>query len=336
MNILMPSSGRRYMHIKYFKECKGVEKVITTDIDIYSPGIHAADKCYEVPKVSDKDYLPTLLEICEIENITAVIPLLDTDILLISQNREMFENKEIQLLISSKQVIDIAMDKLATANFLTSIGLPSPKTILPNGNIQGMEFPFLMKPRFPSLRVKSGYEISKISNSQEYDKALQEIRGYEDNYVIQEYLTGKELSIDFFCDRDGKYIIDVPAYRKSALTTAFSKNGGTMDKGYTFHSSEISSYVRKISEAIRFFGPANFGGYEAENGEINFTEINARLTGGATLIVKGSGIDLFQWSIDILLGKEVVAPKNGFEEVYMTSYVMPIIFKNPPKFLKTK
>ena len=81
MNILMPSSGRRFLHIKYFKECQGVEKVITTDIDPLSPGIHAADKCYKVPAVSSVEYLPVILEICLKEEISVIIPLLDTDIL---------------------------------------------------------------------------------------------------------------------------------------------------------------------------------------------------------------------------------------------------------------
>ncbi len=335
MNILMPSSGRRYLHIKYFRECEGVDKVITTDIDIYSPGIHAADKCYSVPKVSEDGYLPAILEICKNEKIDVIIPLLDTDILLFSRNREMFESEGIRLLISSKEMIEVAMDKLSTANFFADHGISSPKTILPNNYDAGaIDFPILIKPRFPSLRVRSGYEISILRNANDLKKILKKIEGYEENYVLQEFLTGEELSIDFFCDQDGNYVIDVPAYRKSALTTAFSKNGGTMDKGKTFHSEKITDYVKKTASLMKIYGPANFGGYELENGEIKITEINARLTGGATLIVKGSGIDLFQWSVDLLRGKKVKLPKNGFEEVYMTSYVMPIIFKDPPDFKK--
>ncbi len=337
MNLLIPSSGRRYLHIKNFKECKGVNKVITTDIDIYSPGIHAADKCYSVPRIDDENYVPILLEICDKEKIDAVIPLLDADILILSRRRELFEEKGIKLLISSKEMVEISMDKLATSKFLVTNGLPSPITILSSElEKKILNFPMLMKPRFPYLRVKSGYDISIITNNSELKKALKAVEGNEENYVLQEYLTGKELSIDFFCDDDGNYLIDVPAYRKSALTTAFSKNGGTMDKGRTFHSEKITEHIMQATKFMKIYGPANFGGYELSSGEIKYTEINARMTGGATLIVKGSGIDLFQWSVDLLSGKAIKVPKKGFEEVYMTSYVMPIIFKKPPVFKKIK
>ena len=231
MNILLPSSGRRYLHIKYFKECLGVDKVITTDIDPLSPGIHAADKCYKVPVVSSDEYLPAILEICLKEEITVIIPLLDTDILIFSRNRAMFETNGIHFLLSAEETIEIALDKFATAEFLNSNSLPSPKTVIPNEAIlPALEYPVLIKPRFPALRIGKGYDISVITCKNDLDQVMSEITGNEENYVFQEYLTGEELSIDFFCDRNGKYIIDVPALRMSALTTAFSKNGGTMDK----------------------------------------------------------------------------------------------------------
>ena len=327
MNILMPSAGRRYKHIKFLKECQEVEKVITTDIDFLSPGIHAADKCYKVPRTTDEDYLPTIEKICKIENIDVIVPLLDLDILTFSRNREKFEDQNIKFLLSPKETIEIALDKLETAKFFSSNGLPAPQTLLPTQwSKEILTYPFLIKPRFPSLRVKEGYDISVIKNDDDMKKVAEKIRGMEENYVFQEYLTGMELSIDFFCQANGDYVMAIPANRISALTTAFSKNGGTMDKGWTFHDDEIDQLVRTATEKIPFYGPANFGGFKLENGKILFTEINARFTGGASLAVKGSGINLFQWSVDILSGKKIVPPKEGFREIVMTSFVEPIFF----------
>ena len=165
MNILMPSAGRRYKHIKFLKECQEVEKVITTDIDFLSPGIHAADKCYKVPRTTDEDYLPTIEKICKIENIDIIVPLLDLDILTFSRNREKFEDQNIKFLLSPKETIEIALDKLETAKFFSSNGLPAPQTLLPTQwSKEILTYPFLIKPRFPSLRVKEGYDISVIKN----------------------------------------------------------------------------------------------------------------------------------------------------------------------------
>ncbi len=327
MNILMPSAGRRYKHIKLFKECEQVEKVITTDIDYLSSGIHAADKCYRVPRTNDPNYIPALIQICQKENIDVVIPLLDLDILLFSRKRELFENEGIRLLLSPEETIEIALDKLKTANFLIENGLPSPVTVLASEWEKGkINYPVLIKPRFPALRVETGYDISVINNDNEIQKIFKSIEGLENNYVFQEYLTGMELSIDFFCQENGDYVLAIPANRISALTTAFSKNGGTMDKGWTFHDEEIEEMVIKATKIMDFYGPANFGGYRSEDGITKITEINARLTGGATLSVLGSGINLFQWSIDLLDGKEITAPDGGFVETVMTSYVEPVFF----------
>ena len=323
----MPSAGRRYKHIKFLKECKQVKKVITTDIDYLSPGIHAADKCYKVPRTNDENYLPTIEKICRSEYIDVIVPLLDLDILIFSRNREIFEQKDIKFLLSPKDTVEIALDKLETARFFSSNSLPAPKTILPiEWTKEILAYPFLIKPRFPSLRVKEGYDISVIRNDEDLRKVSDKIRGREEDYVFQEYLTGMELSIDFFCQANGDYVMAIPANRISALTTAFSKNGGTMDKGWTFHDDEIDRLVRTATKKTPFYGPANFGGFRLEDGKVLFTEINARFTGGASLVVMGSGINLFQWSVDLLLGKEIIPPEEGFKEVVMTSFVEPIFF----------
>jgi len=327
MNILMPSAGRRFKHIRLFKQCAEVEKVISTDIDYLSSGIHAADKCYKVPKTTDPDYIPSLKKICKVEKIDVIIPLLDLDILLLSRKREEFEEKGIKFLLSSKETIEIALDKLKTANFLGQHGLPTPKTILASEwENHKIDYPIIIKPRFPALRVEEGYDISVIRNNNEINKIFKKINDVEENYVFQEYLTGMELTIDFFCQNNGEFVLAVPANRISALTTAFSKNGGTMDKGYTFFDEEIENLVKKATKVMDFCGPANFGGFRTRNEKTFFTEINARLTGGATLSVLGSGINLFQWSVDLLSGKRIIPPQNGFNETVMTSYVEPVFF----------
>ena len=67
------------------------------------------------------------MKICEAEKIHAIAPLLDLDIAIFSDIRERFESKGIQILLSPKETIDIAMDKLDTANFLQEISCPPPQ-----------------------------------------------------------------------------------------------------------------------------------------------------------------------------------------------------------------
>jgi carbamoyl-phosphate synthase large subunit len=332
MNVLIPSAGKRYLHIKYIKDAVGVDKVVTTEINPLAPGIHAADLCYKVPLAADPKYLDVIRDICRKEKIDVIIPLLDLDIVTFSEARESFEKEGVRFLLSPNETIDLAMDKLATFNFLDQHGLPTPASIIATEwekAARQLKFPVIIKPRFPSKRMAGGYIIQSFQNIAEVTDAHPIFAGKEDQYIFQEFLTGTELTVDFFCDANGKLVSAVPGERLSALTKAFSKDGGAINMGKIFHSDYVEGLVRKATENLRFFGPANFQAYRNQDGEVKITEINPRFT-GATVMTRASGRDFFQWSIDLLLGKEVKEPTEDFKDVYMSSWLNPIFFEEPP------
>jgi carbamoyl-phosphate synthase large subunit len=139
-------------------------------------------------------------------------------------------------------------------------------------------------------------------------------------------LAGTELTVDFFCNREGKLISAVPGERLSALSKAFSKDGGAIDQGRTFHDPNIFQMVKQLTENIKFWGAANFQGYRDQQGKIKIVEINPRFS-GATVMTKGAGHDFFQWSIDLASGKEILVPEKDFEDICMSSWLSPIFFK---------
>ncbi len=146
--------------------------------------------------------------------------------------------------------------------------------------------------------------------------------------MIQEYLPGTELTVDFFCDQHGTVRSVVPGERLSALTTAFSRDGGAIDRGRTFHDPQIDQLVACLTAVLPFFGPANFQGFRDRYGAIRITEINPRFT-GATVMTKGAGRDHYRMSIELVLGRDVYV-ESDFNDVYMTSWVKPIFSKTLP------
>jgi carbamoyl-phosphate synthase large subunit len=222
------------------------------------------------------------------------------------------------------------MDKLATYKALDKLGLPCPYTSEivewePAASKTG--FPILIKPRYPGTRGTTDYRIFKINSMDQLREVLSGIEGKENRYIIQEYLEGTELTIDFFCDRDGKVISVVPGERLGALSKAFSQHGGAIDQGRTFHDPKIGELVCKAAENIRYFGPANFQAYRSKNGIIKFTENNPRFT-GATVMTRAAGRDFFQWSIDLISGKEISVPNEDFSDINMASWLSPIFFND--------
>lgn len=328
-NILIPSAGMRYMHIKLFKESQGVDRVVTTEINDAAPGIFSADVCYRAPRAGSPQYPDAIMRICQAEKINAIVPLLDLDIAIFSDFREKFEEKGIQILLSPKETVAIAMDKLATADFLLKNRLPAPRTVKASewtARAEKIEFPVLIKPRFPSKRSAKGYDISVLSDQKELDALLTKLGPAAEDYVFQEYLTGAELTVDFFCGGDGALISAVPGERISALSRAFSKNGGAISQGKVFHDKVIQEMVERLTSRLRFFGPGNFQAYRSPGGQVGITEINPRMT-GATVMTNASGRPFFQWSVDLLLGKPILPPKEDYRDVRMTSWMHPVFFE---------
>ena len=105
MNILILSCGTRVKLVQYFLQREnGFEKVVVTDCSNYAPALYVADKYYIVPKMTEPDYLKSLLEICEKEQIKVVLPLQEDELLLIAKERKQFEDLGILVAVSEYQM----------------------------------------------------------------------------------------------------------------------------------------------------------------------------------------------------------------------------------------
>ena len=66
MNLLMCSVGRRGELLKNFRQTMGTEgKIVATDNSTYAPALYFADEQYLVPRITDPQYIDTLLDICK-------------------------------------------------------------------------------------------------------------------------------------------------------------------------------------------------------------------------------------------------------------------------------
>ena len=92
MNILILSCGTRNKIVQYFRETfAGSGNVIATDMSPYAPAIFEADKYYLVPRITEPDYIPTVLDICRKEKISGILSLIDPELSLLALHRKEFE-----------------------------------------------------------------------------------------------------------------------------------------------------------------------------------------------------------------------------------------------------
>lgn len=327
--MLIPSAGGRYLHILYIKRHPSVKKVITTEMNPLAPAVYVANKCYKAPKSLDPKFMDFMQKLCTKEKINLIIPLMDLDIMVFSENRHLFEERQINLLLAPSETIEICNDKYRTHLCFKGNKLPTAETILfSNFEETSLEYPLLLKPRFLFMKNSPDYFLKLISDRKDLLYCKEKLKGKEEKFMLQEYLTGKEITIDFFVDKNNRVISVVPGERIQANAPAFSSHGGAIVRGKTFHSKKLTNLTSRVAEKFRFFGPANLQGYSPDRKRIKLTEINPRFT-GATVMTKAAGADFFKWSIDLALDRELIPQIGKFQEIYMTSWNKPVFFDNP-------
>ena len=304
VNILISSAGRRGALVKCFKDTiKGMErcngKVISVDASSLASALYLSDKHYIVPRISDSNYIDNLLEICNKENIKLIIPTIDTELLILSQNKETFEKKGIRIAISDTKVIEICSNKLKTFQFFKENNIPTVETFsyCQVDKIEKLNYPLFIKPCSGSASINT----YKINNRKELDFFI----NYIDNPVIQEYAEGKEFTMDILADFNGKVLNIVPRER-------IEIRAGEINKGRTVKDEKIIKYAKNITEKLGAIGPITVQYFKKGN-EIKFTEINPRIGGGYPLSF-AAGANYPELLIRMVLGENVAPRLGDFEE----------------------
>ena len=302
VNILITSVSRKVWLVKAFKDAikqEGIEgKVVSVDINPLSAGLYVSDKHYLVPRLSDPDFIPIILEICKKEDIKLLIPTRDGELLLFAKNKDEFAKQGTQVMISDPEVIEICNDKYRFYQFLTRNNIPTPKTDLPNQiNFSSVYYPLFVKSRYGS----GSKSIFKVENEEE----LRFFSNYVPDAVIQEFITGKEYTIDLLTDLNGKVLTVVPRERIETFC-------GESYKGKTIKDIKIIEQAKNLAEKLGAIGHITIQCIKNDNG-IKFIEVNPRFGGGAILGIK-SGANTPLLLLRLIRGEKIKPQIGNFKE----------------------
>ena len=128
MNILITSAGQRVSLVKAFqKELKNIYKdgkVYATDmIPHLSAACNTADHYFRVTKCTDPGYIDELINICRLNNIKMIVPTIDTELVILAQNKEKFRELGIHAIISCGAFVDLCRDKRKINTFFQQRGI---------------------------------------------------------------------------------------------------------------------------------------------------------------------------------------------------------------------
>ena len=119
--ILFTGVGRR---IELLQAFRNAALVLNKDLKIYgadmtgtAPALAYCDYTRKVTAMTEPGYIDNLLRICKEDRIALLIPTIDTDLLILSENKDLFEEAGTQVMISSADKIRICRDKTQTSQF---------------------------------------------------------------------------------------------------------------------------------------------------------------------------------------------------------------------------
>lgn len=264
-------------------------------MDPLAPACALADGAFRVPRVTDPAYIMALRNLAQAQGVGLIVPTIDTELAAFAEHMEAFRSNGIHLLISTPAFVEICGDKWNTFLAFQREKIAVPTSWLPENLPKTLPENLFLKPRNGSASAHT-YHCSH--------KDLSRMLPLVPNPIIQECLSGLEVTIDAFLDFQGRPIHFVPRERIRTL-------GGESIQGMTLDIPEMDvwlSLLLDVCGSLGARGPITLQAFRTERGNV-LTEINPRFGGGFPL-TRAAGGDYPNWILSLLRG-ERLEPKIG-------------------------
>ncbi|MBQ3105839.1 MAG: ATP-grasp domain-containing protein [Lachnospiraceae bacterium] len=277
IRLLFTGVGRRIELLQAFRQAADSLhvrlKLYGADMNGTAPALAYCDETRIVCGMHEANYVSELADICQKDGIDLLIPTIDTDLLILSQNKRAFGNTGV--LISAPDKIALCRDKNLTAEFFRECGLKAPETVN-DLRLYQSGYPCFIKPKDGSSSVNA----YRAENEEELKLHARQI----EEYVIQPFIRGTEYTVDIFCDFEGKPVCITPRIRLQVRAGEVLKTEISMDE-------KIIEECKAVVDRFHPVGPITVQLIrERETKEDYFIEINPRYGGGAPLSIKaGAG-----------------------------------------------
>lgn len=308
MNVLILSAGRRVELTKLFKKAAidlDVDsKIIVGDASELTPTRAFADKYYKLPLINSGNYVDEVISISKKENVQLIIPTIDTELLILAENKEKIESlTEGKVLISDLSVIKICRDKILTQKYLEDNGFNMPKMLSADEISENTNFPIFIKPKSGSSSIGA----YKINNFEEFELYFHTIK----DPIIQNFTEGEEYTVDVFLNFKSEVVTIVPRLR-------LATRSGEISKGKIVKDKLIIEEVLKLMNVMKPIGHITVQLFKTTD-KIEFLEINPRFGGGAPMSIQ-SGANSPKNLFRLLNGEELEYNEDYRENLIFLRY----------------
>jgi carbamoyl-phosphate synthase large subunit len=305
LNIMFTCIGRRVSLLKAFQSAAKKLKIkgvfIGTDTTALSPALRLCDKQYIVKPVKDKGYLKELLEVVRDNKVDLLVPTVDLDLKLLSNNKDKFAELGCVVLVSEPRVVEICQDKRQTYKFLHKNRFDSPETMSVKRALskQKLNWPCFIKP-WDGYASRGNAVVENRNELIFYGRKVP-------NPIVQEFIEAIEYTCDVYVDFDMNVRCVVPRRR-------IEVRGGEVSKGQIVKNKQIMQKTGQVVEKLGA-GPGviTIQLFVTNNGQMKFIEINPRFGGGVPLSIR-AGANFPKWIMQELIGNSLRIRFNGFKD----------------------
>ena len=299
INILILSAGRRVELVQCFqraaKKLNINSMIVAGDCSDTAPALYFADRTYKLPRIDDPNYIQSIIDACNQENISLVVPTIDTDLLLLAEKKSLIEKKtNAKVLISDTNVISICRDKINTQKFLEENNFGIPKMYKDEELLKNdIQFPLFIKPKSGSSSINT-FKVNNLNELNIYKSIIEDP-------IVQDFMEGEEFTVDVFLDFKSNVITAVPRLR-------LATRSGEISKGKIVKDRTVIEDVIRLMNVLKPIGHITVQLMKTKKG-IEYIEINPRFGGGAPMSIQ-SGADSCENLFRLLIGQQLKYNEN--------------------------
>jgi carbamoyl-phosphate synthase large subunit len=269
-------------------------RVVACDADRHAVGFRLADEFAPLPRADDPAFAESLVKAVARSGAVALISTVAEELVPLHAAAAALAEAGAATWLPGPWSVEHCVDKWLFHQLMTEHGVPVPATA--QGSGYGVPGPLIVKPRFG----RGSRDIYHADNAADLSYAL----GRVPEPLVQTRLTGREFTVDTLSGKDGRLYGAVPRWR-------LETKAGISTKGVTFRHLELVGKVAGVLGALRLEGPACVQGFRTDEGQLVFTEVNPRFSGGLPLSL-AAGADLVGQYLNRILGGVVQPERLGF------------------------
>lgn len=279
-----------YQILECLKIAKNPYRIVTTDIDPFSPGLYEADSSYLLPPGDNKEYIKKLLALTRREKIDVILPGSQVEVKAMAKNINAFKN--VVPIVSPYHVVENSFDKEKLYRFLKENKILIPETIKLK-NIEDatqLKFPAVIK---PSKDTSGSRNVYIVKDTEELKILFSDLQKEGIEILLQEYVGSEdeEYTVGVVIGKNGK-VIDAIVMRRRliGLSRGFERtiNNKTYvlstgySQGFFVDQPDVKEYCEHVAKVVGAVGPLNIQCRRGKKGVYIF-EVHPRFSGSASM-----------------------------------------------------